>query len=533
MGVFKNEVGRPSNRVINTRRMLMGSFVVLIVSAIVIGVNYTSNKKESQNLKGASLQLVESDTSGVYFASNELNTSNNAAVVKETYYMYGDVYNSKYKKAGYDRIINNDDASYLEKNLSKISNSKDSLVKKLADVNHDGRINKNDVRLIKRMSSNQRKIYGDLDGDKTITYKDKKLLYKYLNAKTILKSSQRKLADIDGNGRVNKTDYQLMIYKPAYVYCFSTAKTVNQAKKSCTWYQADKAIKLNNYTYYYLYRKDLSNDEVTSKGMHYTDDLVFEYEDHLKNYISEFNSDYFGITQRSGKGDFILEQYDGKTFKFRNYILDGRVSDVFYGYEVDNIFEFQLINVSNNKVIYDSLKGKEFSLTAGKTYNLKLKGTIKGENKNETFESKPVKIRLVSDGTYVKNSVIGKTSEVLFLLESFTKKSITLSKSVIYQKGSLIQLRGTIDTIVIPKGFDFSNLEPGSLDISEFYFEGNQRVKIINKTGKSAEWKVLVDSYYQLTNKNNMEECIFETGTCKYEGRPSFAVDKEIIVTNK
>jgi len=529
VGILKNDVGRPSNKVIKIRRIMLGSFVIALVSSIIIGVNYVNDRNNIKNLKGAALQIVKPDASGVYFERNEISSSNNSIFIKEIYYMYGDVYNSQHKKVGYDRIINDDDVSYIEKNLNIISNSKDSLVKKLADVNHDGKINTNDVNLIKRMSNSQSKIYGDLDGDKTITYKDKKLLYKYLNAKAIFKSNQRKLADIDGNGRVNKTDYHLMLYRPAYVYCLSTSKIIHDAKKSCTWYQAGKPIKIDNRDYY-LYKLDLSNDEIVSKGLYSNELSSFDYEKYLKNYISEFNSDYFGITNNPGKGEFLLEKYNGKTFKFKNYILSGRIKDIFYGEKVEDIFTFQIVNVSNNKVIYDSLKGSEFDLSASKTYNLKLRGTIKENGKKQTIESKTVKIRLLNDGTYVKNSVIGKSSEILFLLESYAKKNIILSKSVIYQKGSLIQSRGSIDTIVIPNGFNFSNLEAGALDIYD-----NKTIKIINKTGEKVDWKVFADSNYQIQSKANTEKCVFETGTCKYDAGTGFDGDdiKTIIVTNQ
>lgn len=527
MGVFKNEVGRPSNKIIKTRRLLLGSSILVLAGAFVLGSNYFINNNKPEDIKGSTLQLVQADTSGVYFAENNITVKDNSISINEKKYIYGDIYSSTAKKVGYDGVINTDDANYLEKNLSKIQSSNNLLIKKLSDVNHDGKINKTDVNLIKRMSNNQKTIYGDLDGDKKITYKDKKLLYKYLNGKVLLKRAQKKLADIDGNGIVNKNDYKLMLYKPAYEYCVSTEGKLSNAKKSCIWHKAGNISNLNEETYY-IYRKDLSSDEIIEKGKYYIAPGVFDYEKPLKKYISEFDSSYFGITNNPGRGEFLLERYANRTFTFCNYVLNGRVKDAFYGYGVDDIFKFQIIDKSTNKVLFDSTTSKEFNLKAGVLYNLKLKGTIITENNNQIYESKTVKLRLVDDGTYIKNMILGKKSEVLFLKESYTKKSITLSKNVIYQEGALMQLRDSIDTIVIPKGFDFSNLQRGSLSISNLYLDGNQSIKIINKSNKSADWKTLISMDYN--NSKNMEECTFITGTCNLKVNDN---TKNIIVTNK
>jgi len=529
MGVFKNDVGRPSNKVLRIRRVLLGSFVAMLVGVFVMETNNLNSKNNSENLKGASLKLVDADTSGIYFESQQVYTGENNVRVADTYYIIGDLYNSKDKKIGSDGVINLDDASYLEKNLDKISRSNDSLTSKLADVNHDKKINKNDVNLIKRMASNQKKVFGDLDGDSIVTYKDKNLMYKYLNAKSILKSSQRKLADIDGNGIVTKTDYKLMLYKPAYEYCVTKDSKIEKAKTNCTWYNADN-IKVdwkNNKLDYYLYMKDLSNNQISEKGLivrKYSSGFkLSDVRDDLSNFVNNFNSGYFGGARGVNKTQFLAETVSNSEIVFKDYYT--KQDHVAYSFGEDFKRIVQLVDTKNNTVIYDSTKQDEFTLKIGKIYYLKMKCEYKSEDGNNKYESKVVPIRLVKDSKYVKNVIVGKKTEILFLLESYSSNSLTLSNNVIYQSDSLLQTRDTINTIVIPSGFDFSNLEFGSLVVSDY--STNFNLKIINKTSKSADWYILTGGRY--ANIHNTTECIFKTGKCNFSRNASI----NVIVTSK
>ena len=99
MGLFKNEVGRPSNETLKKRRILL--LVVLLVVAAGIGacvfytVSYFTGEKvegTNKNLSSGYLDL----TNGIQVSSSNVIYENNTALAKKKYFMIGESHVAKY-----------------------------------------------------------------------------------------------------------------------------------------------------------------------------------------------------------------------------------------------------------------------------------------------------------------------------------------------------------------------------------------------------------------------------------------------------
>ncbi len=122
-----------------------------------------------------------------------------------------------------DGLINTIDSSIIRGYiLGRVSLTKQQLLN--ADINADGKINKIDELLVYRYIQNNEKypntlpnepitdyaFYGDIDEDGTLDSVDIQLLYTLIQNGKTFTNQQLKNADVNGDGKVNKTDYILL-----------------------------------------------------------------------------------------------------------------------------------------------------------------------------------------------------------------------------------------------------------------------------------------------------------------------------------
>lgn len=83
----------------------------------------------------------------------------------------------------------------------------------LADLNSDGKIDNSDVERIKKMCETAPTLNydkGDVNRDGNIDISDLSLLKKYINGKVTFVSEQKKLADVNGDGKINDEDVKAL-----------------------------------------------------------------------------------------------------------------------------------------------------------------------------------------------------------------------------------------------------------------------------------------------------------------------------------
>ena len=122
-----------------------------------------------------------------------------------------------------DGLINTTDSSIIRGYiLGRVSLTKQQLLN--ADINADGKINKIDELLVYRYIQNNEKypntlpnepitdyaFYGDIDEDGTLDSVDIQLLYTLIQNGKTFTNQQLKNADVNGDGKVNKTDFILL-----------------------------------------------------------------------------------------------------------------------------------------------------------------------------------------------------------------------------------------------------------------------------------------------------------------------------------
>ena len=182
MGLFKNEVGRPSNETKRTRRTLV-VVLVLIGVALVGGLTFyvTKSLKKSDDISG---------------------TGKNA--VSPTAPYTGDVASAPVYTKGDGKITEDDATAILKISVGTIKPT--SAQKKNADIDGNGKIESADARLATRVASG----YGDIDRNGKVDSADARLLSRYNTGLEKLNDTQKKYADIDGDGKVNSGDTRLM-----------------------------------------------------------------------------------------------------------------------------------------------------------------------------------------------------------------------------------------------------------------------------------------------------------------------------------
>ena len=113
--------------------------------------------------------------------------------------------------------------------------------KKYADINGDGLTNKKDGNLINRLITKVNGYYiGDVNKDKKINGDDASLILKFAVEKIDPDSTQKKLADIDGNGVINSDDARIAerVGSGYGDFCKASVYTSGDGKITSADYQA-------------------------------------------------------------------------------------------------------------------------------------------------------------------------------------------------------------------------------------------------------------------------------------------------------
>lgn len=181
MGLFKNEVGRPSNETLKKRKMAYFA-IALGAVALIGGGGYYAYKTFNKGDIGSTSKNIET-----------------TAVT----YKYGDVNG--------DGRVNARDASmsgaYLNGNTN-ITLKNEQI--RAADVDQDGLITKNDSTLIFKKANEVIEELpikmGDVNKDGKVAEDDAKLIQKYLVNSTTFTDEQKVIADVDMSGEVDVTD---------------------------------------------------------------------------------------------------------------------------------------------------------------------------------------------------------------------------------------------------------------------------------------------------------------------------------------
>ena len=181
MGLFKNEVGRPSNETLKKRKVAYFA-IALGAVALIGGGGYYAYKTFNKGDIGSTSKNIET-----------------TAVT----YKYGDV-------SGDGEVRANDAAmasAYLNGNTNTAFKSEQI---RAADVDQDGLISKNDATLIFKKASGVIEELpvkmGDVNKDGKVSEDDAKLIQKYLVNSTTFTDAQKVIADVDMSGEVDVTD---------------------------------------------------------------------------------------------------------------------------------------------------------------------------------------------------------------------------------------------------------------------------------------------------------------------------------------
>lgn len=182
-------------------------------------VNYNTNAIKPTNPTKEGYKFIEWTLDGKTYDFNNKVNKDITLVAKwekiEDKIAYGD--------ANEDGIVNSKDAllilNYIEKNKNLTKQGQLN-----ADVNADGKINKVDSTLVLRFASGwyydvktlpdlpikDYVMYGDLTEDGIINENDSIKLQQYLNKEVSLNTQATKNADVNGDGSINSTDYDLL-----------------------------------------------------------------------------------------------------------------------------------------------------------------------------------------------------------------------------------------------------------------------------------------------------------------------------------
>ncbi len=120
----------------------------------------------------------------------------------------------KYKQGDVNRDgkVNEDDVDLLK---SGATLSKSERI--LADVNCDGKVNNNDIEILTSYVSGDRKelisryVTGDINGDGRVSALDVEYLYSYINNRSTLSSDQLNRAELNGDNKVDSNDLNVLI----------------------------------------------------------------------------------------------------------------------------------------------------------------------------------------------------------------------------------------------------------------------------------------------------------------------------------
>ncbi len=89
--------------------------------------------------------------------------------------------------------------------INRILENPESVDKDTADINNDGKVDKNDADEIQFIISKDR-IIGDVNNDGKVDDNDNKIVESYIEKKSELKESDKVVADVNNDGKVDKND---------------------------------------------------------------------------------------------------------------------------------------------------------------------------------------------------------------------------------------------------------------------------------------------------------------------------------------
>lgn len=188
MELFKNKVGRPSNATKRNRKIVV--IVTVFAVAALLQTTIINFKASKKNIG------VDSKPMNIKVGAKKS----------------GDIATAANCETG-DKKITEDDVRIIA-SISSGLNIVSASRKNYGDINKDGKVDKKDVALATRISSKVSGFqYGDLDKNGVVDYSDVRLISRYLSGyktDTIKDSVQKKLADINGDKKIDITDEELI-----------------------------------------------------------------------------------------------------------------------------------------------------------------------------------------------------------------------------------------------------------------------------------------------------------------------------------